>query len=207
MGYAITGKWLHQEQQFTSPDNKTLLRPSLPDECQELSERDIADIFAADTLILFEPGIALERNTRVAEFGMALGWGKQCIVIGPEDEDKKDVISNIFVHLRNVSSFQAELKHIKPVVQYPHWHAFLTDIVSPAPVECCNGCAQELPPFQTGDNGEKEFRIRSCNCLSGLGSHYKWKTKTGLEVLPNTNRSGRLKQIWKLQNRSGSGQE
>lgn len=182
LGYTITGDWLHQEQQFTRPDNTTVIAAGLHTHCQELSERDIANIVASDTLIVFEPGIALERNTRTAEFGIALGLGKKCIVIGPEDEDKKDVISNIFVHLRDVSAFKYGgkwpgldgsqsnvLSRIQPVVHYQRWAEFLTDILNPEKVECCQGCGEE-------------YRVRDCGCPCGSYSIYKTR-KTNYSVL------------------------
>ncbi len=175
LGYTITGEWLHQVPQFTTPDNKTIITAGIHAECQKLSERDISNIAAADTLLLFEPGIPLERNTRVAEFGLALGWGKQCIVIGPEEDDKKDVISNIFVHLRKIpaewgySDCPFTLQRIKPVIYYQRWQEFLTDILNPEKVECCAGCGEE-------------YRRRDCGCPAG--SFYKWKTRvTNFDVL------------------------
>jgi hypothetical protein len=183
LGYINEGEWLHQEQQFTRSDNTTVIAPGLHSHCQELSERDVANIVVSDTLILFEPGVPLERNTRVAEFGMALGLGKQCIVIGPEENDKKDVISSIFVHLRDVSAFQyggewhkklkdtdaAILRRIKPVIHYQLWTQFMADILNPERVECCAGCGTE-------------YRVRDCGCP--CGSYFIYKTrKTNFSVL------------------------
>ncbi len=170
LGYTITSRWLKQEPSFTTPDNGTIVSNSLHDECQILSERDITDIIDGDTLILFEPGIPLERNTRVAEFGGALFTGRKCIVIGPEDEDKKDIISNVFVHLRSVDTWHKgydideELQRIQPVTQYRYWHEFMLDILNPEKVECCAGCGAE-------------YRIRDCGCP--IGTFYKWKTLVG----------------------------
>lgn len=181
LGYTITGEWLHQEQQFTNPDNTTKIRPSLHTECQSLSERDIVNIVQSDTLIVFEPGVALERNTRTAEFGLALGLGKQCIVIGPEDDDKKDIISNIFVHLQTVDAFKwggkyalangegDVLRRIRPVIHYQRWNEFMTDILNPEKVECCQGCGTE-------------YRVRDCGCPCGSYSIYKTR-KTNYSVL------------------------
>jgi hypothetical protein len=184
IGYQNAGEWLTQEQQFTRPDNTTVIAPGLHTHCQELSERDIVNIIVSDWLILFEPGVPLERNTRIAEFGVALALGKQCIVIGPEDEDKKDVISNIFVHLHDVKPFRdwnskwykrmdederRVAGRIKPVVHYQHWLGFMADILNPERVECCAGCGCE-------------YRVRDCGCP--CGSYYKWKTRvTNFTVL------------------------
>jgi hypothetical protein len=138
LGYTITAQWLDQKPTFTNPDNSTNTKvPGLHATCQRLSIRDIRNIMEADTLVLFEPGIAHERVTRVAEFGLALGTGRQCIVIGPEDEDKKDVISSIFVKLYEIPEewlFQPELGKIKPVIHYQTWDSFYQDITNPNPV-------------------------------------------------------------------------
>lgn len=128
LGYTSTGKWLTQEAGFTRPDNTTdTQKVGLHQHCHELTVRDIQDILASDTLILFEPGIPLERNTRVAEFGLALGTGRRCIVIKPSGEFK-DVISNIFVKLNTVPeewASDSELERIKPVMEFSSWEEFL----------------------------------------------------------------------------------
>ena len=129
MGYEITAEWLTQQVSFTNADNSTdLKKPGLHADCQRLSNRDIRNIFEADTLILFEPGVPLERNTRVAEFGLALGIGRQCIVIQPEDEDKKDVLSNIFVKFQEIPP---ELFNygLKPVLEFRCWEDFIQDVI------------------------------------------------------------------------------
>jgi len=132
LGYSITAEWLTQEVSFTNADNSTnLKKPGLHADCQRLSNRDIRNIFEADTLVLFEPGIPLERNTRVAEFGLALGIGRQCVVIQPEDEDKKDVLSNIFVKFQEVPP-ELSRYNLKPVWEFRCWEDFLTaaDIIA-----------------------------------------------------------------------------
>ena len=143
LGYKITGQWLDQTGTFTNADNTTIQSQRTWDECQRLSVRDVSDIFKADTLILFEPGIPLERNTRIAEFGGALFTGRQCIVIGPEDDDKKEVISSIFVKLKYIPEewyCEEGVGRIKPVVQYPTWDLFMEDILNPIEVVCCTIC-------------------------------------------------------------------
>lgn len=183
LGYTITAEWLDQAVTFTRADNTTdTTKPGLHADCERLSKRDLRNIVEADTLILFEPGVPLERNTRVAEFGAALLSGRRCIVIGPEDEDKKDVISNIFVMLEDVvedwgkirwasdDRSQNELRRIKPVARYRNWELFLADILNPEQVECCSGCGEE-------------YRVRDCDCPAG--SYYTWKTRvTNFEVIP-----------------------
>src|SRR5271166_2538761 len=165
LGYTITGEWLTQEQQFTRPDNSTVIAPGLHTHCQELSVRDIENMDDADTLIVWEPGIPLERNTRVAEFGAMLMAGKKCIVIGPEDEDKRHIISNIFVHLREIPddwALSKTLGRIKPVTHYHTWNEFLLDILNPEKVEVCAGCGEE-------------YRVRDCGCP--CGSYFIYKTQ------------------------------
>ena len=140
LGYEITGQWLTQEAQFTRPDNSTVVAAGLHQHCYSLSIRDLENIASSDTLILFEPGVAIERNTRVAEFGAALAWGLQCIVIQPPDEDKKDVISSIFVKLDTIpqtwdartNSGEARVFNrvgkIKPVKEFRNWEAFMLEV-------------------------------------------------------------------------------
>jgi hypothetical protein len=135
-GYTITGEWLTQECSFTNPDNTTnTKKPGLHSDCERLSIRDLQNIADSDTLLLFEPGVPLERNTRVAEFGVALAWGLQCIVIQPPDEDKKDVVSNIFVKLHNgmptvegATLSQVRQLAIKPVLEFRSFEDFLEEV-------------------------------------------------------------------------------
>jgi len=187
LGYIITAEWLTQGTCFTNPDNSTNTKfAGLHAECAILSTRDLRNIAECDTLILFEPGVPLERNTRVAEFGVALAWGKQCIVIGPEDDDKKDIISNIFVMLREkpkdwggTRKYDADvalkLERIKPVIAFQTWNHFIADILNPRVVEFCSGCGEE-------------YGLRECGCP--CGSYRGYKTRSGLLVrepgIPNS---------------------
>ena len=70
---------------------------------------DIADIDAADTVILFtqDPTKPFVRGGRMHEFGYAHGKGKSLIVIGPRE--------NIFHYLPDVEVFHS-------------WEAFLEEI-------------------------------------------------------------------------------
>ena len=131
LGYTITSRWLTQESTFTTSDNSTIKSQKTWDNCQTYSVRDIEDIFSADTLILFEPGVAMERVTRIAEFGGALFTGRKCIVIGPENEETKDVISNIFVKLSKIPEKwlrHSELGFIQSVSLFRTWKEFLDQI-------------------------------------------------------------------------------
>jgi len=142
LGYHITAEWLTQEMSFTNADNSTnLKKPGLHAECQLLSNRDIRNIFEADTLVVFEPGMPLERNTRVAEFGLALGIGRQCVVIQPEDETKKDVLSNIFVKFQEVPP-ELSRYNLKPVWEFRSWDDFLEVAVQIA----TDGCGLRVVP-------------------------------------------------------------
>jgi hypothetical protein len=177
MGYVQTGEWLDQEPSFINWDNSTNTKfAGLHAECLTLSIRDLRNIAECDTLILFEPGIPLERNTRVAEFGVALAWGKQCIVIGPEDEDKKDIISSIFVMLREKpknwgGKWSADIYNmldgIKPVIGFQTWEQFLEDISNPEEIELCAGCSRGF------------FECDRCDCGTYLG----YRSKSGLLVM------------------------
>lgn len=102
----------------------------------------------------------MERVTRVAEFGVALALGKQCIVIGPEDDDKKDVISSVFVYLNEIPEAwktDEALKVVRPVVRYPRWIDFLVDITNPEKVEVCGVCG-----------GQRRKQVCGCQTMWGV---------------------------------------
>lgn len=178
LGFEITGEWLTQECNFTNPDNTTnTKKPGLHQDCERLSVRDLSNIAESDTLVLFEPGTAVERNTRVAEFGAALAWGLQCVVIQPPDADKKDVISNIFVKLHNGMPHELDLSpnayvrigKIKPVLEFSTFEDFYKEILTAAPVDVCAGCGCA-------------YDERDCGCPAG--SFQKWRTANAKLYVP-----------------------
>lgn len=88
--------------------------------------RDIRNIFKADTILEINPGKALVRNTRIAEFGGGLFLGKQCIVIGPENPKHRNRIDSVFVLLEK-GTIPEDLQKagIKPVKHFDTWGDFL----------------------------------------------------------------------------------
>jgi nucleoside 2-deoxyribosyltransferase len=91
-GYIVTSTW-HKE--LYSPNIQ--LHEVTDDERKELAVRDIAEIDAADALLLLTqpPTQPTVRGGRHVEFGYALGKGKRVVCFGPAE--------NIFHHLPNVA--------------------------------------------------------------------------------------------------------
>jgi len=141
-GYVITSEWLKQIPQFTNPDNSTIIVPNLAEECQKLSNRDIRNLLEADTLILFAHGLPIERNTRIAEFGGALLTGHKCIIIGPEDEEHKDIIETVFTYFKTVPP-ELKAHGLKPVDHWQTWDEFYTQLPLQRPTKCSCGAGDD----------------------------------------------------------------
>ena len=131
LGFEVTSRWLDDqdkggETDLTTEDGSTNLEQDKKTLAIGYAIRDIRNILLADTMIEFNPGKALVRNTRLAEFGGALFLGKQCIVIGPENPKHKDRIDTIFV-LLSEGTIPDDLAAagIKPVKHYESWGDFL----------------------------------------------------------------------------------
>jgi len=129
LGFEVTSRWLDEQNKggdtdLTDADGGTQLDKK--ELAISFAVRDIRNILSADTVIEFNPGKALVRNTRLAEFGGALFLGKQCIVIGPEKPQHKNRIDTVFV-LLGEGSIPADLATagIKPVKHYDTWGDFL----------------------------------------------------------------------------------
>lgn len=136
LGFEVTSRWQDEQDKggatdLTDADGGTQLDKT------ELGIafgiRDIRNILAADTLIEFNPGKALVRNTRIAEFGGGFFLGKQCIVIGPENPKHKNRIDSVFVLLRE-GTIPEDLAQagIKPVKHFDSWGDFLEAAVMEA---------------------------------------------------------------------------
>jgi len=131
LGFEVTSRWLDEqdkggETDLTTEDGSTNLEQDKKALAIGYGIRDIRNILAADTVIEFNPGKALVRNTRLAEFGGALFLGKQCVVVGPENSKHKNRIDTIFV-LLGEGSIPDDLAAagIKPVQHYDTWGDFL----------------------------------------------------------------------------------
>ncbi len=129
LGFEVTSRWLDEQDiggdtDLTDADGGTQLDKT--ELAIAFAVRDIRNILAADTIIEFNPGKALIRNTRLAEFGGALFLGKQCIVIGPENPKHKNRIDTVFV-LLGEGSIPDDLSAagIKPVKHFDTWGDFL----------------------------------------------------------------------------------
>ncbi len=134
LGYEVTSRWqdeqgLGGETDLTDEDGGTRL------DKKELGVlfgiRDIRNILSCDTLVEFNPGKALIRNTRLAEFGMAFALGKQCIVIGPENPKHYNRIDSVFVLLDDTAKIPDDLlaAGLKPIKHFNTWGDFLETAV------------------------------------------------------------------------------
>jgi len=140
LGYENRGLWLKQVPCFTKAGGVTIKGQSTWDACQAFSERDLVNALEADTLIHWAPGTSLERNTHIAELGIALGTGRQVICISPSDEQLKEVIGCIFERFQTVPaewahSSIAELRRVKPVIRYDSFEQLYEDVSNPVKVE------------------------------------------------------------------------
>lgn len=129
LGYEVTSRWLSEQEKGGETDMTDEEGGTKLDQKQIIigyGVRDLRNIIACDTLVEFNPGKALIRNTRVAELGAALALGKQVIVIGPENPKYKARIDNIFVLLED-GTLPPDLLQagIKPVKHYDSWGDFL----------------------------------------------------------------------------------
>lgn len=134
LGFEVTSRWLDEQDKggatdLTDEDGGTQLDKK--DMAVAFAVRDIRNILGSDTIIEFNPGKALIRNTRLAELGGALFLGKQCIVIGPENPKHKNRIDSVFVLLDTVPDDLAAAG-IKPVKHFDTWGDFLETAVMEA---------------------------------------------------------------------------
>jgi hypothetical protein len=133
LGIEVTSKW-HTEQalggdtDLTAEEGATKVEGH-EDQLRGYACRDIRDSLAADTIVEFNPGKALVRNTRVAELGGALFTGRQVISIGPENPKKRSHIDNAFVILDRLPP-DLLLAGIKPVIHYHTWEEFLAAVAA-----------------------------------------------------------------------------
>lgn len=95
MGHTITSHWLWQ----TKPE---MAYGEGPDAVAEFATRDIAEVLDADTLVaLSEPeNNPWGRGGRHVEFGVAIAFDKQLMVIGP--------LENLFHYMHHVLNFTTQ---------------------------------------------------------------------------------------------------
>jgi hypothetical protein len=147
LGFEVTSRWMDEqdkggETDLTDEDGGTQLDKK--ELAISFAIRDIRNILSSDTIIEFNPGKALIRNTRLAELGGALFLGKQCIVIGPENPKHKNRIDTVFV-LLGEGSIPDDLAAagIKPVKHFDTWGDFLETAVMEAGKK--NGTVASVP--------------------------------------------------------------
>ena len=133
LGFTVTSRW-HEEQSISDPKTNLTNPDGSTDVNRELlafgyAIRDIRDILAADTLVLFSSGTAFIRNTRLAEFGGALFTGRQCIVIGPEEEKLRSNLDTIFVFLRDLPP-DLRGEGMKPIQHFDTWDEFIDTLLA-----------------------------------------------------------------------------
>lgn len=109
LGHAVTSRWLNGNHQI---DDKGLSIEADAALRERFAQEDYEDLVAADWVISFteEPRSTNSRGGRHVEFGLALGLGKHCIVVGPRE--------NVFHCLPNVAwfdSWERAIDHIR------HW--------------------------------------------------------------------------------------
>lgn len=106
-GHEVTSRWLLGKEQFHEgvdlidrPEGLHSGTGDITMLAQPFAMDDHEDIIGCDTLILFteSPEAYAKRGGRHTEFGIALGLGKQLIIIGPRE--------NIFHCLPQVQQFR-----------------------------------------------------------------------------------------------------
>lgn len=81
LGYVITSRWLLGNHETASNRG---LGPVDPHDSMPWALEDIEDVISADIVISFTEPARVEagRGGRHVEYGLALGLGKRCIVVG-----------------------------------------------------------------------------------------------------------------------------
>lgn len=108
LGYVVTSRWIDQHN-GALPDS--LDQTALNTEAERaalFAQADLDDLAHADTVISFTTPQGGGKGGRHVEFGVALGWGKHVVLVGPRE--------NIFHTLPGLE-------------QYDSWEAFRTELV------------------------------------------------------------------------------
>ena len=86
-GYKVASRWIEQQENDDDP-------PS------DWADRDVEEVGAADTLVLFTETEAGGYTTggRFVELGIAIAWDKRIIIVGP--------LENIFCHLYGIEQLE-----------------------------------------------------------------------------------------------------
>lgn len=96
LGHTITSRWVKPDSDHVTPTG--LSEQAADKERQRFAEEDFEDVAACDLCIsLMEEPRSNSRGGRHVEFGIALGMGKQCTIIGPRE--------TVFHHLPDVRHY------------------------------------------------------------------------------------------------------
>lgn len=83
LGHEITSTWIYRGERDAQDNGRQIAEGS--DQALWAME-NLLDVLDAEVLIAFtEPPETLSRGNRHVEFGIALGNGKKCIVVGPRE--------------------------------------------------------------------------------------------------------------------------
>lgn len=95
LGISVTSSWLHEDTPLDIG-----LNDLSDDENRQHAQQDWEDIERCDCLVLFteNPEEGFVRGGRHFEFGLAYGFGKLTITVGPKE--------NIFHYLENIPNFE-----------------------------------------------------------------------------------------------------
>ena len=87
-GHVVTSRWLEGGHELT-PEQMAVeeASDSMPPSAQVFALEDREDVRDCNTLVAFTeaPGARYSRGGRHVELGMAIGWGKRVIVVGPAE--------------------------------------------------------------------------------------------------------------------------
>lgn len=110
LGYEVTSRWIDcHEGKYPGSFTCERLNDD-PGYCAAIGRNDVEDLAAADTVVSFTSPVGGGKGGRHVEFGLALGLGKQLIIVGPRE--------NVF--------------HTLPQVQwYPDWPRLVAALVPP----------------------------------------------------------------------------
>ena len=101
IGYRVEARWLLGDHQMhEGPDKVESETVSMPIEARAFALDDFEDVHDADMLIAFSEtprAGGASRGGRHVEFGLALAWRKQVVVVGPRE--------NVFHTLAHVTHF------------------------------------------------------------------------------------------------------
>jgi nucleoside 2-deoxyribosyltransferase len=84
LGHTVTSRWLNGNHQI---DDKGLSAEADAVKRERFATEDYDDLVAADWVISFteEPRSTTSRGGCHVEFGLALGLGKHCVIVGPRE--------------------------------------------------------------------------------------------------------------------------